>query len=77
MPEEAGEEGAEAEANGEVSQGAEKPKRKPRARKPREARIDGEEGEEAERARKEPREKKERKPRLELSGEQSQVSTKV
>ena len=49
--------------------------RKPKTRKPREARIDGEaEGETAPAAEKKPKEKKERKPRLELTGEPSPVS---
>ncbi|KAK4684550.1 hypothetical protein P7C73_g5625, partial [Tremellales sp. Uapishka_1] len=69
LPEE-GEEGAE--VNGE--DGEAKPKKAPREKKPKEARIDqpGVEGEE-----KAPKEKKPRKPRMELSGELSKTSVFV
>ena len=70
-----------ADGGGGVSEDAERAPRKPRARKPREARIDGGDGEEVDgksmetRVPREPKRKTEPKPRLELTGEQSQVRT--
>jgi hypothetical protein len=76
LPEE-GEEATGAEVEGEASD-AVAPKPKGRARKPKEARIDAAEGEGeggvAATTEKKKRERKPRAPRLELTGEQSQVS---
>lgn len=72
LPEEGDEAAEGAEADGAVSGDPDKPKRQSRTRQPREARIDTADGEEVDGK---PRERKTRQPRLELTGEQSQVST--
>ena len=79
VPGEGDEEAGEGEVNAE-GQATEKPKRKPRNRKPKaakEARIDGAEGEEAPAAgegeAKPKRERKPRQPKLALTGELSKV----
>lgn len=82
VPGEADEEAGEGEVNGE-GEATEKPKRKPRTRKPKqpkEARIDGAEGDAAapaEGQEKSKRAKKPRQPKLALTGELSKVRLSI